>query len=387
MLAPYMKMGYGVSEAIAALSRAMEPTGVMTTVGCLAHDNHFYDIDVRTVRPNPTAVLDLAARARASAIVAHGSPFFEVLPDLTGQIRTVAYEYGDPTPEMFGGDASERRSIADAKRAGVYPHVDEVAAISEFIRHDIAWPTAQVIRLGVEHVPDLGTKPLIPPTDPTAPLRVGTLMRLGEGEAHYKGNDLLLKLHESIVGRGAPIQFEVMGRGTPEDAAVFEARGLRVHLNSSDAQRTAFLRQIDVFVSPSLWEGTNLPLVEAAALGTPALAFDTGAHPEFTPLVYSNVDQLSAQLLAYERDRLGLLREHGDLCYRYIRRAMSWDTAALQLGALLRGTHSKPPHRRPIKVRVRTGAHRVRESVAENGIQSTSRQALGLVATKIGLRK
>lgn len=388
MLAPFMKLGYGVSEAIAALARNLEPIGIMTTVACLEHDNHYYDIDVRTVRPNREAVLDLTARIRAGAVVAHGSPFFEVLPTLSGQVRTVAYEYGDPTPEMFTSDATERRRIADAKRVAVYPRVDEVATISEFVRHDIGWPEAHVVRLGVEHVPDLGTKPLIPPPDALQPLRVGTLMRLGEGEAHYKGNDLLLEIQRAALGLGDDrIRFEVMGRGKDADAVRFRELGFGVHLNATDDERSAFLRDIDVFVSPSLWEGTNLPLVEAAALGTPALAFDTGAHPEFTPLLFSNVADMVAQIQAYERSRTGLLREHGALSYRYVHRAMSWDVAAIRFGALLRGTHNRPPQRRPLKVRVRTKTHKLRRSVTEHGLESTSRQALGMLANKVGLRK
>ena len=47
----------------------------------------------------------------------------------------------------------------------------------------------------------------------------------------------------------------------------------------------------------------NLPLVEAQALGTPGLAFDTGAHPEFTPLLYRSVADVAEQIAAYHRDR------------------------------------------------------------------------------------
>lgn len=387
MLAPYMKMGYGVSEAIAALSRHMEPIGIMTTVGCLEYDRHFYDIDVRTVRPDPQAVLDLAAKLGASAVVAHGSPFFEVLPSLSGKVRTIAYEYGDPTPEMFGDDADERRRIADAKKINVYPKVDVVAAISEFIRHDIEWPQAQVVRLGVEHVPDLGPKPLVPPLDSAAPLRVGTLMRLGVGESRYKGSDHLLQVKDLVGKAQCPIQFEVMGRGDPGDADRFETAGFRVHLNASEDERIEFLRGVDVFVSPSQWEGTNLPLVEAAALGTPSLAFDTGSHPEFTPLLFRSVTQLADQILAYEIDRVGLLRDHGELCYRYVRRAMAWDDAALQLGALIRDVDARPPHRRPLRVRARTLTRRVRNGVVQNGMKGTGRQVWDKARNKLGSRR
>ena len=209
-------MGYGVPEAIASMARAMAPLGIETVVGCTDTDGSFTDLNIQLVNPHAPLVLDLAAREGATVVVANGSPFFEVLPKLTGKLRTIAYEYGDPTPEMFDDDAADRREIADSKRVEVYPHVDAVAAISEFVRHDIGWPDTRVIVLGVDHIEDLGPKPEPLADAEPKPLRVGTLMRLGVGEARYKGTDLLAPLRSAIAEAvGGDVQFEVMGRGTP----------------------------------------------------------------------------------------------------------------------------------------------------------------------------
>ena len=278
MLAPWMKMGHGVSVMVACLEPELRRSGVTTVVGCLGRDKHFRGLEIREVRPKPEAVDEFVRGVGADVVVALGSPFFEVLPHLAADIRTIAFEAGDPTPELFADDAAERRRIVEDKRRDVYPHVDAVCCISDFIRHDIGWPRASVIRLGADNVPDLGPKPLSP-GHPRGPLRVGALTRLGAGEAHYKGGPQILELKQQLDDLGLDTAFELMGRGTQEDAAHFTSRGFVVHLNAADAERNDFLRSVDVFVSTSLWEGTNLPLVEAQSLGRRAWRSTSGRTP------------------------------------------------------------------------------------------------------------
>ena len=345
MLTIRMQQGYGVSEVIGAIAPELESLGVGCHVGAMFTDDAFGDLDVRLVEPTPEAVASLAAKVGAEVVVAHGSPFLEVLPGLPEGLVTVAWEHGEPTPEFFTDDAAERREIIERIRASVYPQVDHVVAISEFVRHDIGWPQASVIINGADHVPDLGTKLWVPPRPDAGRLRVGCLVRLGEGEAFYKGRELLGVLRAELDRLEVPADLEVMGRGTPQDASRLESEGFVVHLNATDEERTDFLRGIDVFVSPSKWEGCNLPLVEAAALGTPGLALDTGAHPEFTPLVYANLTLLALQVRAYAEDP-ALLRAHGDLCYRYVRSGMRWSFTAAALVDVIAGGQGRPLSRR-----------------------------------------
>ncbi len=260
MLAPKMTMGHGVAEAVAMQMRSLRDMGVKSVVGCVQYDDHYADVAPARVAADAGAVADFASGCGASVIVAHGSPYFEVLPELSERFRTIVYEYGDPTPELFADDAVQRRRGVEWKRRHLYPDVAAVTAISEFVRHDIGWP-AQVIPLGVEHIPDLGPKS----DEHTAgrPLRVGALMRFGAGEARYKGHAELLDLIRWVP----EAHWEVAGRGTPDDARALIDAGVTLNLNLDDDARTRLLRGIDVFVTTSLWEGTNLPLVEAQALG------------------------------------------------------------------------------------------------------------------------
>jgi glycosyltransferase involved in cell wall biosynthesis len=48
----------------------------------------------------------------------------------------------------------------------------------------------------------------------------------------------------------------------------------------SDSEMPLFYAACDVYATASLWEGFNLPLVEAQACGKPVVAFSIGPHPE-----------------------------------------------------------------------------------------------------------
>ena len=118
MLTIRMQQGYGVSEVIGAIAPVLESLGVGCHVGAMFTDDAFGDLDVRLVEPTPEAVASLAAKVGAEVVVAHGSPFLEVLPGLPEGLVTVAWEHGEPTPEFFTDDAAERRGLADGT-AGV----------------------------------------------------------------------------------------------------------------------------------------------------------------------------------------------------------------------------------------------------------------------------
>ena len=173
------------------------------------------------------------------------------------------------------------------------------------------------------------------------PLRVGTLMRLGEGESKYKGVDLFADLVETSRGRDG-IEFAIMGRGTDADRDRWESLGVEVHLNATDEERAVYLRDLDVLVSPSMWEGFNLPLVEAQASGTVAVAFDVGAHPETTPFLASSLDDATRLLRAWNNDRDQLERA-GSRSYRFARSKFTWDYTSRLLATHLDEVAPTPP--------------------------------------------
>jgi len=335
-LAVYMEQGWGVSLEIGEICRRLRRDGTGAFVGAQRVDASFDWLGVEIVAPEPDSVGDLARRVGAQVIVAQTSPYFQVLPALAGEFETWAWENGDPTPRFFPGSAEERTTISRDKRAIVYPGVHRVVAISDFIKHDIEWPAAHVIRLGADHMPARPPKSLDELGSPgSGAIRVGTLMRLGAGEAQYKGNHLYLQLIDHLRGLGVAVEPHVAGRGTPEDAAAFEARGIVAHLNLSEDAKADYLRSLDVFVSMSLWEGFNLPLAEAQALGTFSLALDVGAHPELCPFLMNHPAD-GVRYIAHAAADRAWLRDASALCASFIRRHYSWETTANEVKALLR---------------------------------------------------
>lgn len=333
LLTSVMKRGFGVSVVAREVADRMPVTGWNMSIGCLEFDEWYAAADVVELRPSPQTIFEYCEANAIEIVVAQTSPYFEVLPALEMWIPTVVFEHGDPTPTMFDEDVSEREQIKVNKLKRVYPSVDEVLTSSHFLRHDIGWLDAKVVPLGCDHVVDFGSKSLPAQGDSSAPLKVGTLMRLGSGEALYKGLNEYLALIEHFKGR-PEFEFSIMGRGEEADREWWASHGVECHLNATDEERSDYLSQLDVLISPSQWEGFNLPLVEAHASGTVGLAFDTGAHPETTPFLMANVEDAVFLLEEWQSDRTRLLRA-SEQCYRYSRRKFTWEGTAIELGAHL----------------------------------------------------
>lgn len=326
LLSSLMMRGYGVSVVAHEVAARFSTYGWDLSIGCMTADATYRAPNVFELGSDVDAV---AAHCRAHGIevvAAQTTPYFEMLPLLAGEFTTVVFEHGDPSPHFFDEDAIERESIRQNKISNVYPAVSRVLASSHFLRHDIEWPSAGVVPLGCDHVPDPGPKDLaLTAHRQGTPLRVGTLMRLGEGESKYKGVDLYSRLVDEFST--SSVEFAIMGRGEEVDRDRWASRGVTVHLNASDEERSRYLRELDVFISPSMWEGFNLPLVEAQASGTVALGFDVGAHPETTPFLVRDVADAADLIGVFAADRNELSRA-SRLAYRYARSKFSWDDTA-----------------------------------------------------------
>jgi glycosyltransferase involved in cell wall biosynthesis len=76
-----------------------------------------------------------------------------------------------------------------------------------------------------------------------------------------------------------------------------------------------------------LWEGFNLPVVEAAASGTVGVAFDIGAHPETTPFLVRDPIDLRELLQAWANDRALLSKASHD-AYLFARKKFNWEESS-----------------------------------------------------------
>lgn len=381
-----MSMGFGVSVVVEELSKKLVAMGHYICIGTMICDYQIPNVDIFVINPESTQIAEIAHNRTIDVIIAHTTPFFEVLPSLSDRFHCWAWEHGDPSIEFFPTDGKERNQIIKNKQINVYPNIHGVVAISEFIRKDIKWPNATIIYNGADHLIDIGKKTFadnILAND--MPLKIGTLMRLGKGESLYKGNELYLNLCEKIKQSNINAEIYVMGRGTPDDAAAFEEKGYIVYCNATDEEREKYLRNLDIFISPSLWEGFNLPVVEAMKRGTLSMTFDTGAHPEVCPFLYSNVDEMLSSIKVYASNRKLLLSD-SEKCYDYVNKKFTWERTAVSMLRLLfehgqlNGNSTTPTNllTQPVQIIAKPEglAKKFLRSIKNDGIKLTSQKVI-----------
>jgi glycosyltransferase involved in cell wall biosynthesis len=96
----------------------------------------------------------------------------------------------------------------------------------------------------------------------------------------YKGLMSFLTLAQRLTERHRGLVCLAAGRGSADAEAILHRHGVRAWRNVPDDQMGMLYAAADLLVNTSLWEGFNLPLVEAQAQGTPVIAYDCWAHPE-----------------------------------------------------------------------------------------------------------
>jgi glycosyltransferase involved in cell wall biosynthesis len=335
-LAKFMKRGFGVSVVVGELCRRLEARGILCIVGCEgADDIQGGDSNIFILKPDPNAIAELAEKESVDLIIAHTTPFFECLPNLARRWPCFVWEHGDPDPEFFPDALEERRAIVRNKQLNVYPFVSGVIAISEFVRSQIDWGEAVVIPNGWEHAWH-GAKPICKPiarSEGELICLVG-LFRLGTGEAQYKGNEIFVDLVRRLRTSNVPLKVRFAGRGLETYTAAFEKLGIETRFNIDDIERTRFYRESQIFFSPSLWEGCNLPLMEAQANGALGLVLDTGAHPEYSPFTMRSLADVERLIVAcvFLPKVLDRLR---NISFSYVTRRFSWDRSVDQFLGLL----------------------------------------------------
>jgi len=135
------------------------------------------------------------------------------------------------------------------------------------------------------------------------------LLAIGRLEL-VKGHDLLIAACASLIKGGRPVRLVIVGEGSERSnlQRQAEAAGIGDRVTFAGALPAAAIREhlhaSDLFVLPSRSEGMPLALLEAQALGVPAVAFDcpTGPAEILTPetgrlVAAGDVDRLAAALV------------------------------------------------------------------------------------------
>ena len=196
-----------------------------------------------------------------------------------------------------------RSAIWQRMRAKLYPQVGAVVSLTEADRPKFAAlnPNTQVIL----NTSSLHAETPALPAEPRV-LAVGRLQA-------QKGFDLLLQAWQTVARQLPEARLRIVGGGPLGAELAALARTLGVEASVEFAAPTdrieALYREAAVFVLSSRYEGMPLALLEAQALGVPAVAFDCPTGPREILSEATGVLVPSADVPALAQALLRLLRD------------------------------------------------------------------------------
>lgn len=312
LLSSTHQIGHGVPIVLAQQARFLVERGFRVFVGGPVSDK---DIDypgcerVDLRFPQPAAIF--ASENNIDCVIAHTPPFYSVARWSGGMPKIISMDHGEPPPSLFD-DRYEREKILSEK-AFVFAMADRVCAISPSVKYESGHARTTVI-------PNANSHLAVWSGDDSERRRVRTRVKNGwertvvvinvcrfhRAERFYKGVDVFIEaaraLRRRLDARDLRIEFLLVGRGDAQDIAFVEQQGLEVRANVTDAEMIDLYAAADLYMNFSKWEGYNLGIAQALAMGLPVLASDIPAHRmNFDISVLSRPSEAAAHVLQFAR--------------------------------------------------------------------------------------
>lgn len=339
-LTEYFKSGYGVSLVIKEQAkRLLKDPNIEISIGACHIDNTLSSDGVQVIRlqPNKESLYNYLKDFHADIVIAHTPMFFALVSEYSDKnILKVAYDHGEPFAEFFKDNEYNERKNTEIFKLKALLDFHLHISISEFIKKTSGIADSYVIYNGCEHittdikVDKSGIRDLY--KIPHDAFLITSLSRIGIGEAHYKGFDLLIEIKKRIKPYNQNVQFILMGKiadGGKEVSKQLENEGIIVMPNVDEITKANILAITDIFLSTSLWEGFNLPIIEAQYNAVVSISLSTGAHPEVCPLHFLTVDEMVTFIKKISRDRR-LLSSYSQLCKDFVKKRFRWEANAKQ---------------------------------------------------------
>lgn len=311
MLSGTLGFGYGVSVVLKLQAEYLAAAGFDVVVGGPASDRDVvFEGCTREVLSTPLVAAIYAIRNDVDCVITHTPPFFSIGRYLGSAIPHIAYDYGEPPPEFFPVETDARLEVNLEKRLafGLTPHL---AAISEAVRAEAREPRMIVVPLANNHLAvwedafEQRREAIREKLGWNGKTVILNVCRFFENERLYKGVDRYMDLAFQLKIRpeGANHLCVIAGRAGEKDAAEIEAAGVRSFVNLSDVELSDLYVAADLYCNFSKWEGYNLGIAQALAMGLRVVASDIPAHRAFPIHVTNDLDEAVATVVRYAESR------------------------------------------------------------------------------------
>jgi GT2 family glycosyltransferase/glycosyltransferase involved in cell wall biosynthesis len=352
VLSSVYKIGFGVPLVIQQHVAKLVELGYEVIIGGPVSEKDF-------AFPGCERVSLLSAREAAcfaferdvALIISHTPPFF-IIPTLIGaHIPVLAYDYGEPPAELFPEPTRSYLLDVEYEKRAAASLTTTIATISQAVKDETMNADAVVVGLANSHLPAWTDAQRTRREDVRSARKwndrfvVLTVCRFSENERVYKGIDKIARIVREFTylhpEQAQNLTWALAGAGGPDDVKQAEALGFTVFPNLPDDDLTGLYSAADAYMSFSRWEGYNLGISQALAMGLPTLASDIPAHREF-PIETTNSVLTATRWLSQQINR----QEEADRTR--CATVYDWDVSATRFAELVETTLR---NQRPVRPR------------------------------------
>ena len=310
LLSAVYKIGFGVPLVIQQHASKLLELGYGVVIGGPPAEREFeFPGCQRVTIGSPKEAAIYAFQNDISLIISHTPPFFSVPLFVGGHIPVLSYDYGEPSADFFPDPVrSYLLDVSYQKRAAA-ALTTAIATISQAVKDETLNPDATVLGLANSHL-QVWSESLRPQRARTRRdslwrdrFVVLSVCRFSENERAYKGLDkiaaILREFPYLYPEQAAKLVWALAGAGSEDDVRQVEQLGFTVFPNVSDERLIGLYQAADAYMGFSRWEGYNLGIGQALAMGLPTIASDIPAHREF-PIATSDSIMVVCSWLACE---------------------------------------------------------------------------------------